>query len=153
MCGWDNIGEVIFMQDGAPPHFAVTVRAWLHQHFPRCSMARRGPHESPPRSPDLTPCDFHLRGYTKEQAYKTKPRTLDEFETQIQQVLDDTSHDVLQEVVHAIPGRLRKLGYATGACFEVQIFTLIFPRNKERVLYVFDKFVLGIWILLLIFNT
>ena len=27
--GWDNIDDLIFMQDGAPPHFALTVRAWL----------------------------------------------------------------------------------------------------------------------------
>uniref|UniRef100_A0A0L8G6V4 Tc1-like transposase DDE domain-containing protein n=1 Tax=Octopus bimaculoides TaxID=37653 RepID=A0A0L8G6V4_OCTBM len=25
--GWDNIGDLIFMQDGAPPHFAFTVHA------------------------------------------------------------------------------------------------------------------------------
>ena len=24
----------------------------------------------PPRSPDLTPCDFFLRGYVKDNAYK-----------------------------------------------------------------------------------
>ena len=27
--GWDNIDDLIFMQDGAPPHFALNVRAWL----------------------------------------------------------------------------------------------------------------------------
>ncbi|PSN47669.1 hypothetical protein C0J52_18412 [Blattella germanica] len=53
---WDNINDVIFMQDGAPYHFANVVRAWLDK-FPG-RWGRRGPHEWPARSPDLTPCDF-----------------------------------------------------------------------------------------------
>jgi len=27
--GWENIDELVFMDDGAPPHFALSVRAWL----------------------------------------------------------------------------------------------------------------------------
>jgi len=25
--GWENIDELVFMHDGAPPHFALSVRA------------------------------------------------------------------------------------------------------------------------------
>jgi len=32
--GWENIDELVFMNDGAPPHFALGVRAWLDQKFP-----------------------------------------------------------------------------------------------------------------------
>ena len=59
---WENIEELIFMQDGAPPHFATVVREWLNEHFPGRWLDRRGPHEWPARSPDLTPCDFFLWG-------------------------------------------------------------------------------------------
>ena len=41
----ENIEDLIFVQDGAPPHFAVVVREWLNAHFPRGWMGRRGPHE------------------------------------------------------------------------------------------------------------
>ena len=58
--GWENINELVFMLDGAPPHFALGVRAWLDQKFPGLWLGRRGPHEWPARSPDLTPCDFFL---------------------------------------------------------------------------------------------
>ena len=34
-------------------------------------MGRRGSHEWPARSPDLTPCDFFLWGWLKEQVYST----------------------------------------------------------------------------------
>ena len=27
---WDDIEDLIFMQDGAPPHFAIGVREWLN---------------------------------------------------------------------------------------------------------------------------
>ena len=92
----------------APPHFALTVRSWLDQHFSGRWLGRRGPHEWPPRSPDLTPCDFYLWGYTKEEVYKTKPRTLEDFEIRIQQVLNAIPNDILLKVVRSIPGRLMK---------------------------------------------
>ena len=30
---WANIEDLIFMQDGTPPHFAIVVREWLNEHF------------------------------------------------------------------------------------------------------------------------
>jgi len=32
--GWENIDELVLMYHGAPPHFALSVRAWLDQKFP-----------------------------------------------------------------------------------------------------------------------
>jgi len=58
--GWENIDELVFMHFGAPPHFALGVRAWLNQKFPGRWLGRRGPHEWPARSPDLTLCDIFL---------------------------------------------------------------------------------------------
>jgi len=43
--GWENIDELVFMHDGAPPQFALSVRAWLDQKFPGLWLGRRGPHE------------------------------------------------------------------------------------------------------------
>jgi len=75
--GWDNIDNLIFMQDGALPHSALTVRTWLDQQFSGCWMGRRGPHEWPLRSPNLTLCDFYLWGNTNKEVWKTKPCTLE----------------------------------------------------------------------------
>jgi len=49
-----------FQQDGAPPHFALTVRAYLDHTFPGRWIGRSGPLPWPPHSLDLTPCDFWL---------------------------------------------------------------------------------------------
>ena len=44
---WDNIEDLIFMQDGAPPHFAIVVREWLNAQFPGKWMGRRDSHKWP----------------------------------------------------------------------------------------------------------
>jgi len=49
--GWENIDELVFMHDGAPPHFALSVCAWLDQTFLERRLGRRGTHEWPARSP------------------------------------------------------------------------------------------------------
>ena len=47
---WDNIEDLIFMQDGAPPHFAIVVREWLNAQFPGKWMGCHGSHEWTTRS-------------------------------------------------------------------------------------------------------
>ena len=54
--------RLFFQQDGAPAHYALDVRAWLDSKFENQWIGRGGPIEWPPRSPDLTPCDFFLWG-------------------------------------------------------------------------------------------
>lgn len=64
--------------------------------------------------------------------YKTKTRPGEKLETGIQGFHNDIPDDVLQNIVHSNPGRLRKMIDAVGACIEVSRFTLIFSPNKER---------------------
>lgn len=67
----------IFMQDGAPPHWVRTVRRWLDAHFPGRWMGRGSPNMPwPPRSPDLTICDFFLWGYVKSLVCRTPVSTI-----------------------------------------------------------------------------
>jgi len=116
--GWENIDELVFMHDGAPPHFALIVHPWLDQNFPGRWLGRRGPHEWPARSPDLTPCDFFLWGWTKEDVYRAKPHTMEHLEDRIRNVITKVPHDFPQKTVNSIPGRLRKLVDAAGAYIE-----------------------------------
>ena len=43
----ENIEDLIFMQDGTTPHFALVVREWPNAHIPRRWIGR-----------DFIPCDF-----------------------------------------------------------------------------------------------
>jgi hypothetical protein len=59
--------DLWFQQDVAPPHFALPVRHYLNNWFPRRWIGRRGPIKWPARSPDLTPLDYFLWGYLKSK--------------------------------------------------------------------------------------
>lgn len=67
--------ELMFQQDGAPPHYAATVRTFLDETFPNRWIGRRGPIEWPARSPDLTPMDFFC-GVTLNQKYLLTGQTI-----------------------------------------------------------------------------
>ncbi|GFX98398.1 uncharacterized protein TNCV_4001671 [Trichonephila clavipes] len=57
----------IWQQDGAPPHWHFSLRDWLNIPVPNQWIGLKEPPDKtciawPPRSPDLTPCDFYLWG-------------------------------------------------------------------------------------------
>jgi hypothetical protein len=68
-------------------------------------LGRRGPHEWPAQSPDLTPRDFFLWGWAKEEVYRTKPTTLN----RIRHALTKVPQEFLQKSVENIPCRLQVL--------------------------------------------
>ena len=60
------------MQDEATPHTALTIRAMLHQYFPRRVIGKYFKLSWPPYSPDLTPADFLLWPILKRAIYAQK---------------------------------------------------------------------------------
>ena len=66
--------QVIFQQDGAPPHWGLKVCQFLNETFPDRWTGCDGPIPWPPCSPDITPLDFFLWGYIKDIVYQTKVR-------------------------------------------------------------------------------
>ncbi|GFS66285.1 DUF4817 domain-containing protein [Trichonephila clavipes] len=70
--------NVLFQQDGAPPHWVLTVRKSLNNSFPQRLIGRDGPIAWPPRSPDLTPLEFFFWGYVKDTVYGTQVNSLEE---------------------------------------------------------------------------
>jgi len=54
-------------------------------------------HSWPPRSPDMTPCDFFLWGYVKECAYVPPlPADLDDFTNKITAAVKFVTEDTLR---------------------------------------------------------
>ena len=70
-CLWWN-------QDGAPPHRIVQVSEFLTEFFQHRIIAFNHPIEWPPRSPDITPCDYSLWGYLKNKVYVSAPTNMDD---------------------------------------------------------------------------
>ncbi|GFT81686.1 uncharacterized protein TNCV_3675001 [Trichonephila clavipes] len=55
----------IWQQDGAPPHWHLSVHDWLNITVPDQGIGRKKPRDKacitwPPRSPVLTPCDLFV---------------------------------------------------------------------------------------------
>jgi len=64
----------IFQQDGSPAHFHCEVHQYLNTFLPGCWVGHVSGIDQqlmlcPPRSPDITPCDFFLCGWVKEGAF------------------------------------------------------------------------------------
>lgn len=94
--------NVIFQQDGAPPHWKLFVRESLDHTFPFRWIGRDGPIRWPPRSPDLTPCDFFVWGFIKDQVYKTEVSDVRELRQRINaaftNITDEMRHRVWAEL-------------------------------------------------------
>jgi hypothetical protein len=58
----DHQPDVVFQQDGAPPHLDRIFRELLDMHFPGRWVGLDGPIQWPPLSPNITPLDFFLWG-------------------------------------------------------------------------------------------
>jgi hypothetical protein len=61
-----DIPDLIYQQDGAPPHFHSEVRSYLDEHLCNSWIRCGGHMEWPPRSSGLTPMDFFLWDFVKD---------------------------------------------------------------------------------------
>ncbi|PNF27356.1 hypothetical protein B7P43_G02428, partial [Cryptotermes secundus] len=93
-------------QDGAPPHWA----RWID---------RDGPMSWPPRSPDTTPLDCFLWGYTKSSVFRRPVNGLDDLKTRIRNAISATPADMLYRTWQELEYRLDVLRATKGAHIEV----------------------------------
>ena len=116
--------DIIFMQDGAPPHWALVVRAYLNAHFPQQWIGRAADRDDalirwPPRSPDLTPCDFFLWGYIKGKVfYPPMPQTVEQMKARIRLAIGTITGPLLLKVWGNFDRRLVKVIDQNGHHFE-----------------------------------
>lgn len=115
---FDNLDQVWFQQDGAPPHYGLNVRAYLNEIFPNRWIGRRGEIEWPARSPDLSPLDFFAWGHIKENVYKTKPQNIEEMRERIVQVVQSVSQESIALAVSHFYARLGHCQTVLGEQFE-----------------------------------
>lgn len=110
-----DLQQFLFMQDGAPPHFHSEVRRYLNETIPRRWIGRGGQQDLflrpwPPRSPDLTPCDFYLWGYVKGKV----------FVPPMPNSLEDLKHRIVEAVRSVTPDQLicvwREIDYRFDVC-------------------------------------
>ena len=97
-----------WIQVGAPAHRLIEVRETLQHHFPQRVIAFGHDQEWPPRSPDLTCCDFFLWGYVKSKVYLTPPASLAELRERIIAAMEEIPREMIARSVFAMRTRARK---------------------------------------------
>ncbi|KAJ4442613.1 hypothetical protein ANN_04202 [Periplaneta americana] len=98
--------DLLFQQDGAPPHWALEVRRTLDNTFSARWIGRGGPLAWPPRSPDLTPLDFFLWRFVKDKVYRTRVIDLDDLKARIRAAIASVDIDMLRRVWTELEFRL-----------------------------------------------
>ena len=120
----EESANFIFQQDGAPPHWCLTVRQYLNTTLPDRWLGRSGQTDRvllrwSPRSPDLTPCDFFLWGYVKDLVYVPPlPRDMEDLQTRITEALATIDNAMLGRVWQEMDYRLDVCRVTRGAHIE-----------------------------------
>lgn len=94
-----DIQELWFQQDGATSHTSNETIQLLHERFRGRLISRNGDHQWPPRSCDLTPCDFFLWGYLKSLVYVNKPRNIRDLKDEIRRAVGEIQLETCQAVI------------------------------------------------------
>lgn len=99
------------MQAGSPPHYSVIVSDYLNEIFPGKWIGHRGPIEWPPRSPDLSSCDFFLRRVNKNIVYKTKYDNIEDLRTATAAAFENVTDDLCTRACRNV---LKRLTFSVG---------------------------------------
>lgn len=120
----EDLEGFVFQQDGAPPHWHCEVRNFLNEKLPQRWIGRCNDNDLtllkwPPRSPDLTVCDFFLWGYVKDKVYEPPmPQTLQELRGRIRNAVESINLAMLAGVWYNLQHRLETCSMANGRHIE-----------------------------------
>ena len=107
-----QLGKVAFQ------NYAVPVREWLNERFPRRWIGRRGTLEWPAISPDLTPLYFFLWGYLKTEVYRTPVNDLHELRARTSRECRNIQRETFEKVRREFESRLYYCLANNGSHFE-----------------------------------
>ena len=104
-----QFSKAILMQGGAPSHTSKMVKEFLLQQFSSKLIGKGFDCQWPPRSPDLTPCDFFFWGYLKRKVYRHHITDLEHLKEIITDEISKIPMDLYKKVINSIPNRMEKL--------------------------------------------
>ena len=107
LCHFD-LKKLWFQQDGATPHTAVETRKLLSEKFEDRLISLKAFHIWAPHSPDLSPLDFFLWGYAKDNVYKNKPSSITKLKQEITTFMRAILADTCKKVIQNFAVRIRE---------------------------------------------
>lgn len=112
-----NPQEIVYQHDGAPAHKHRDVVDWLDDNIPQW-IGINGTVLWPPRSPDLTPLDFTIWPYIKNQVYQTPPISMDDLRQKIVLAFENITPLMLRNIRNNVLKRLNTCMALDGNHFE-----------------------------------
>ncbi|GBM62935.1 hypothetical protein AVEN_261991-1 [Araneus ventricosus] len=113
-----QLRNVWFQHDCVPARKASSVKQYLVEEFGEEIIWHGGFQEWLPRSPDLTPVYFFLRGYLKQQVYATPPPTLQDLQRRIADACVNLTPAILHRVQREVQARVQMYMVVDGEKFE-----------------------------------
>jgi len=113
-----EVNNCWFQQDGAPAHNAGQVQEYLSQRFPGKWIGTRSEVPWPARSPDLTPLDFFLWGYVKNQVYGNSFETEQQLLESVTGAFNSITPEILNSVLNSTVQRAYLCLENNGNLFE-----------------------------------
>jgi len=108
------IWKTWFQQDSATCHSARETTELLQEKFPCHVISRNGDRNWPPRSCNLTPCDFFLWGFVKCRVYANKPQTIPELVAEIRHGIGEIEPQLCGNVIESFVKRARVCQQSCG---------------------------------------
>lgn len=116
--GEHEVRDVWFQHDGCPAHNSREVHTFLLDTFGGRIIANSGPVRWPARSPDLTPLDFYLWGYLKNELYEFDPPGSREIlEQRVRDVLSSINRNTIDRVTRSVIKKCQKCLEVNGSHF------------------------------------
>jgi hypothetical protein len=107
-----------FQQDGATAHCSNQNLELLESKFGERIISRRTRRPWPPRSPDLSACDYFLWGYLKSKVYANRPNSLQDLRQNIVQEIRQIPRETRQKVLNNFVWRLQECVRVQGGHLE-----------------------------------
>lgn len=116
----DELQNAYFQQDGAPCHCTAESLDYLREFFDERIISRNNEIAWPTRSCDLTPCDFFLWPYLKNNIFRTPILNLNDMQQRIEQKCMEINNNpvMLQNIIRNFERRILKCIDLEGQHFQ-----------------------------------
>ena len=131
----------IYQQDGAAPHTALKVLAWLEQKFGDNLISLKTSTAWPPHPPDLSRLDFFLWGYLKDRVYKPMPNDTEELKNAIKREIRLIGQNTCTSVVRNFRDRLDVVLQQKGRHKKDVTWSIFYKKDYrfQRLSYVYKE--------------
>ena len=109
-----DMEDMLFQKGGATCHTTRKTTELLRENFFGRIISRNGDQNWPPRSCDLTPCDFLLWEFVKSRVCANKPQTIPELKVEIQRVIGKIEPQLCRNVIESFVKRSRVCQQSRG---------------------------------------